>query len=76
VRQDIVKAEPTMFLDGAHVLGDGIALGLVGLGHEITDKDFAGIAGTDHLVDLVHQQGRDQVSVDGPGANDDGVRVL
>jgi hypothetical protein len=67
MRQYIIEPETAMLLNDPYMIGDRVPFCLVGLGHQVADKDFARIGCADGFVDLFDEQRWDQVGKSEPG---------
>jgi len=64
-----------VLLNHTNVVGDSVALCLPGHGHQVAYQDLAGGTLADRGVDLLDEKRRNEVSVEGTGADHDGVRT-
>jgi len=72
----IDDAAGDVFLDGAEMVGKGVAGGLAGLGHQIGDVDARSFRFCDGGGNFWDQQIREDAGVQGAGAEEDQVSLL
>src|SRR4029077_9445358 len=63
-------------VDGADVIGDGVALGLAGLRHEISNVNALGIRASDSFCDAFDQEIGNDAGVERAGADENQVCVV
>jgi len=74
VDDDVVgRAFAEVFLDGADVVGGGVAIGLAGLGDDVADVDHPRVGAADRARDAAHEQVGDDAGVQTARPDDDGV---
>ncbi len=72
----IDDAARDVFLDGAKVIGEGVAGGFAGLGHQIGDVDARGVRFGNGAGDFRNQQVRENAGVERAGTQEDQVGLL
>ena len=69
------RAFAEVSLDGAHVIGGGVAVGLAGLRDDVADVDHPRVGAADRARDAADEQVGDDAGVQAARPDDDGVRL-